>query len=952
MGIAIAVSGLLGFYLYRAALTQGEQFGFRDQASYYYPLYLRVQQEWSAGRWPLWDAGQNGGMPLLGNPTAAVLYLPKLIYAILPYAWAARVYVMVHTVIAFGGMLWFSRTLGTSWAGSLSAALAYAFGGAVLFQTCNVIYLVGAAWIPWGLGAIDVLIRKRRAVCMAGLGSVLALQVMGGDPEAAYLTGACGAAYAVLLSARSVRLPSRCACFTIIVAVIAGWAIVAAGLAYAWPSWLRGIKPMIVGVVIWSIVLWLMIWRRRGELMSRIWPSILAIGGSGLLAFLLASAQVVPALEFMAGGRRAAGMNGSEIFRFGLEPLRLAELIWPNVFGVIAPENRWWANALPPSGDHDPWDSSIYLGCMIPLLAVIGVLDHRRVPGRIWLIVIAIFGLAAGLGKYGGPLWWLRFGPFASLIGTHDPLNGIARSAETPGDGFGSVYSILMILLPGFETFRYPGKFSVLLAAAIAALAGMGWDRVVHGNAGKLFRMAAIGCGLSGLLLLLAVVFEQPAVDWLRPRVTADLVFGPPNVSKAWGETQRSLLHGTVMLASIVGIAWLARGRPRMAAVVAISLLAVDLGVANSRLVLTVPQADFEIPSEAARVIAELERERPAGMPFRIHRTLHWSPIPHFTTTTPERLRELNRWEQATLNPLSALPLGLEYCETIGNLELEDYRAFFGVQEDMPCPPSMSATLRVAADSPVIYLARRGYDLWGARYLILPAWASWNDPQRGFAAFVPKTDLVYPDRDTLLGKKPGPDGKDWAREHDWQILRNKSALPRAWVVHSARLQPVAPTQRAREQLMDTLLYHNDPFLFDPMRIELNVRESAIIETGEVGSLRRFAPGTGVNARESVKFVVYEPQRIELEARLESPGFVILADTFYPGWRLEIDGKPATIHRANRLMRGAAVTAGIHRLVYRYDPLSFRIGLGMSGVGVFVLGIVAWRGLRGQGLQVV
>ncbi|HEX8203160.1 MAG TPA: hypothetical protein VF590_21975, partial [Isosphaeraceae bacterium] len=48
---------------YGAALFRGEQFGYRDAAHFYYPLYLRVQQEWGAGRLPLWSPEENGGMP-------------------------------------------------------------------------------------------------------------------------------------------------------------------------------------------------------------------------------------------------------------------------------------------------------------------------------------------------------------------------------------------------------------------------------------------------------------------------------------------------------------------------------------------------------------------------------------------------------------------------------------------------------------------------------------------------------------------------------------------------------------------------------------------------------------------------------------------------------------------------------------------------------------------------
>jgi len=35
------------------ALLPSSQYGFRDAAHFYYPLNLRVQMEWDAGRWPL-----------------------------------------------------------------------------------------------------------------------------------------------------------------------------------------------------------------------------------------------------------------------------------------------------------------------------------------------------------------------------------------------------------------------------------------------------------------------------------------------------------------------------------------------------------------------------------------------------------------------------------------------------------------------------------------------------------------------------------------------------------------------------------------------------------------------------------------------------------------------------------------------------------------------------------
>jgi uncharacterized membrane protein YfhO len=85
--------------------------------------------------------------------------------------------------------------------------------------------------------------------------------------------------------------------------------------------------------------------------------------------------------------------------------------------------------------------------------------------------------------------------------------------------------------------------------------------------------------------------------------------------------------------------------------------------------------------------------------------------------------------------------------------------------------------------------------------------------------------------------------------------------------------------------------------------------------------------------------------VELRARLERPGLVILADAYYPGWQLSIDGHPAGILRANRLMRGAAVPAGEHTLVYTYRPDSVRIGALVSAAGGIVLVALGWSGRR-------
>ena len=66
-----------------------------------------------------------------------------------------------------------------------------------MFQYCNVIFLVGAAWLPLGFLAVDRWVRLGSRPALLGLAIVLAMQTLGGDPQSAYLLGLCGCGYAV-----------------------------------------------------------------------------------------------------------------------------------------------------------------------------------------------------------------------------------------------------------------------------------------------------------------------------------------------------------------------------------------------------------------------------------------------------------------------------------------------------------------------------------------------------------------------------------------------------------------------------------------------------------------------------------------------------------------------------------------------------------------------------------
>ncbi|HEX9444832.1 MAG TPA: YfhO family protein [Candidatus Binatia bacterium] len=87
---------------------------------------------------------------------------------------------------------------------------------------------------------------------------------------------------------------------------------------------------------------------------------------------------------------------------------------------------------------------------------------------------------------------------------------------------------------------------------------------------------------------------------------------------------------------------------------------------------------------------------------------------------------------------------------------------------------------------------------------------------------------------------------------------------------------------------------------------------------------------------------YENRVVEVDAFSDQPGILVLADSFYPGWRAYVDGREEEILRANLFFRGVAVQPGRHRVEFRYEPASFLIGLivSMLTLGGVVIGSCA------------
>jgi uncharacterized membrane protein YfhO len=107
-------------------------------------------------------------------------------------------------------------------------------------------------------------------------------------------------------------------------------------------------------------------------------------------------------------------------------------------------------------------------------------------------------------------------------------------------------------------------------------------------------------------------------------------------------------------------------------------------------------------------------------------------------------------------------------------------------------------------------------------------------------------------------------------------------------------------------------------------------------------LTPFAPATELEG--TVEVVSYAANAVTLEAETSAPGWLVLSDTYYPGWEATIDGQPTPIYQANGCVRAVTVPAGRHRIEFRFRPRTFYTGGLISATSGFLF-IVLWITLK-------
>jgi hypothetical protein len=172
--------------------------------------------------------------------------------------------------------------------------------------------------------------------------------------------------------------------------------------------------------------------------------------------------------------------------------------------------------------------------------------------------------------------------------------------------------------------------------------------------------------------------------------------------------------------------------------------------------------------------------------------------------------------------------------------------------------------------------------------------------------------VVKPDRTDLplAAEYRGPDGL---------VLVNPHPLPRAFLAARARGCLAEP-----EALR---LLHAG---------HLDVRQEIVIDGCEdVPATGPIGDGAGASIASS------EADRVVVRTTVDAPAWLVLTDTWFPGWEARVDGRASRIWRANHAFRAVWLPAGAREVEFAYRPVSLRYGLGLSAAGLLAVAGLAW-----------
>ncbi len=907
-GAAVLALGLLLLIAFWPIGPAGRVIAGGDLFLYFYPYWAEAARALQAGRLPLWNPYLFMGVPFLANSQAGVLYpLNWPFWLLLPPHRALHWSALLHLWLAGSGAYLYARaSLRLGHLGAWTAGAALALGGYLGVQIEHINQLQALSWLPWALFLYDWILEGERM----------------GD-------------FAAAAAGRRRKIPRR-----IGLAVVIGLMLLAGHSQSAFIS--------LVGLGVIAVL-------PRAEVPLGRRLGILA--GATALGLALAAAQLLPTLELARHSVRSGGLPFNERVSFSLSPLYLARALLPTYGQAVAPEHLEYVATLGVTG------------LLLALHASRFTFHASRFTPP---LLLSLLGLFLSLGLY-NPLYLLlaRFVPgFAHF---RAPARWLALWAVGAALLAGAGVEKIQDKSCATCTWRriYPAFLALFVLFLWGALGGR-----ANGLTVALWLAAA---ALGGGLLALGRRFPRPAALGLTALLVVELLLSAralPHARATAPEAYTSLRPAAAHLLAA------GRGQTPPDRFLSLSALAFDPGDKPELEVIYGPQLSRD--AVYSLLIAAKHREVlspnlplafrvPAVdgydgglLPLARYIALEQAFLPEEAVSIDGRLRENlraipdGRW-------LSLLNVRYIITDKVFDAWLDD--VFYDLQFGADLAAGESAEVAYIPAFEATALGLVSY-LDGAAALpqgtgvgqVTVAFADGASVTFPLRAGVETAEGIHgPEVAHALAPVGGhfwpgrPEGNDYTVRLRWNraarptAIRVQATLPQGRLVvrglslideRTGAFQALVISDRGRFRLVhsgDVKVYENMDVLprafvvhraraaetFPP---DFDPTAEIIVEGGTDLDTRPGGP-------ESVRVTAYEPERVEIDVELTAPGYLVLTDAHYPGWRAWVDGKEVPIAMADRLFRAVYLEAGRHRVEFRFRPRSLRLGTMMSLAGL-------------------
>lgn len=189
-----------------------------------------------------------------------------------------------------------------------------------------------------------------------------------------------------------------------------------------------------------------------------------------------------------------------------------------------------------------------------------------------------------------------------------------------------------------------------------------------------------------------------------------------------------------------------------------------------------------------------------------------------------------------------------------------------------------------------------------------------------FRRLTPQFEKLAYDAVVVDAKNLPPSIKPLARTKDVALV------PFNLVGHSLPRAFLAEAPRNFTQREEALKY--------VLKTDVNVQARPAIERPEPPlAPHPLEPG------ESVNFVAYKPNRVEMVVHSRYPRTLVLCGMYDRNWTARVNGKKAQVVPANYVYRAVRVPAGTSRVIFKYSPAPFYWGLAITALSFVALALI-------------